>query len=390
MADPANIAQTALKAITKDLSTTANNLANSQTMGFKQSEVEMFELYVQGSGLGVGVNGTSTDFSTGTIVTTGGSTDVAIQDSSFFMVQTPSTGNQQFYTKVGDFDLDATGQLVTPQGWEVQGFSVNEETGQVSQTPESVIIEKVFINPEATSSLNIEMTLNVDTAIGEKTDVTSTVIDSLGQEHRLETTYTKTALNTWSVEYAFPDEGVAAVALPDPLVFDSTGNLISGGQQSFDFDFSANNGSNPETVEIDFGTTTQTYSNFTLWTNETDGYATGKLIGTSIDKEGNVLATYSNGQTTNPFRLALAQFETVGGLSQSQGMLYEETNDSGQPIFGTGGENGFSTLATGMLEGSNVDMADELLHMVEVERAYEANAKVISLSKQLDQKLLDL
>lgn len=389
MGDPAKIAQTALQAITRDLSATSNNLANSQTMGFKQSSVDFYELYVQGSGLGVAVNGTKTDYTTGTIVTTGGATDVAIQDSSFFMVQTPSGGAQQYYTKVGDFELNVDSKLVTPQGWEVQGFRVDEETGQVSQTPEDIKVDSVFLNPEATTSLDLEMTLNVDSAIGDVTEVTSTIIDSLGQEHRLETTYEKVGTNEWTITYGFPDEGVAPQTLPTNLTFDTKGNLVGGGQQSFNFDFSTN-GSEPGSIDIDYGTTTQTYSDFTLWTNETDGYATGKLIGTSIDKEGNLLATYSNGVTVNPFKVALAQFSTLGGLTQSQGMLYEESNESGQPIFGTAGSNGFSILANGMLEGSNVDMANELIHMVEVERAFEANSKVLQLTKQLDQKILDL
>lgn len=389
MADAAKIAQTALQAVTRDLTTTANNLANSQTMGYKQSDTEFYELYIQGSGSGVAVGGTTTDFTTGTIVTTGGATDVAIQDSSFFMVQTPSGGPQQYYTKVGDFELNTEGKLVTPQGWEVQGFRVDDKTGQVSQTPEDIIVQDVVLNPEASTGLDLEMTLNVDSAIGDKTDVTSTIIDSLGQEHRLETTYEKVGTNEWQVSYGFPDEGVAPQTLATNLTFDTKGNLVGGAQQSFNFDFSAN-GSEVGSIAIDYGTTTQTYSTFTLWTNETDGFSSGKLIGTSVDKEGNLLATYSNGVTTNPFKVALAQFNTTGGLAQNQGMLYEETNESGQPIYGSAGENGFSTLATGMLEGSNVNMADELLHMVEVERAYEANAKVISLTKQLDQKLLDL
>ncbi len=389
MSDPAKIAQSALQAITRDLSTTANNLANSQTMGFKQSEIDFFELNVQGDGLGVAVNGKNTDFTTGTIVTTGEKNDVAIQDSSFFMVQTPSGGAQQYYTKIGDFEVNTDGKLVTPQGWEVQGFKINEETGQVSQTPEDIKVNSILLAPEATTSLNLEMTLNVDSNVGDKTEVTSTIIDSLGQEHRLETTYEKVGTNEWQVSYGFPDEGVAPQTLPTNLTFDTSGKLVGGAQQSFNFDFSAN-GSTPGSIAIDYGTTTQTYSDFTLWTNETDGFPTGKLLGTSIDKDGNFLATYSNGVTLNPFKVALAQFNALSGLAQNQGMLYEETIESGQPIYGTAGSNGFSSLATGMLEGSNVDMANELIHMVEVERAFEANTKILQLTKQLDQKILDL
>ena len=389
MSDAAKIAQTALSAVTKDLATTANNLANSQTMGYKQSSTEFYELYVQGTGLGVAVSGTSTDFSTGTIVSTGGATDVAIQDSSFFMVQTPSGGSQQYYTKVGDFELDTEGKLVTPQGWEVQGFAVDPETGEVSQIPEDIMVDGILSTPKSTSTLDIEMTLNVDSAIGDTTEVTSTIIDSLGQEHRLQTTYEKVGTNEWQVSYGFPDENIADQVLPTNLTFDSSGEITGGSPQEFDYDFSAN-GSEPGTIAVDYGTTSQTYSDFTLWTNETDGYASGKLIGTTISDDGNVYATYSNGMTTNPFQIALAQFSADSGLSQAEGMLYEETNSSGQPVFGTAGDSGFSTLASGMLEGSNVDMADELLHMVEVERAFQANTKIIELAKQLDQQILDL
>ncbi len=389
MSDPARIAQTAIQSITKDLSVTANNLANSQTMGFKKSNVDFYELYVQGAGLGVAVNGVHTDYSSGTMVSTGRSTDVAIQDDSFFIVKKDGSGEQNYFSKIGNFDIDKNGNMVTPQGWKVQGFGVDEQTGVVSQIAQSMVIPRNFPNPQPSTSIALEMTLNANTRVGDQVEVTSTVFDSLGFEHRLETTYQKTANNEWQVSYAFPDENIAPQTLATAMTFDVQGNLIGGSPQSFNFDFSGN-GSAPGTVAIEFGSTTQTVSEFTLWSNEGDGFATGNLVDIQIDDRGNVFSSYSNGKIINQYKLALGKFASHDGLEQNSGMLYQETLASGSAIYGTAGSNSFGSLSSGMLEGSNVDMGSELIHMVEVERAFEANTKVLQLTKQLDRKILEL
>lgn len=111
---------------------------------------------------------------------------------------------------------------------------------------------------------------------------------------------------------------------------------------------------------------------------DADGYASGDLTGIGVDSGGLVTGTYSNGQDIALFKIALADFNNVNGLKSMGGNLYAETTDSGAAITNKAGENGLGTLSSYSLEMSNVDISEEFVNMIELQTAYEANAKIIS------------
>nr|WP_320193720.1 flagellar hook-basal body complex protein [uncultured Desulfobacter sp.] len=111
---------------------------------------------------------------------------------------------------------------------------------------------------------------------------------------------------------------------------------------------------------------------------DADGYPSGDLEGVEVDSDGLLSGTYSNGQTLALFLIALADFNNYNGLDNAGDNLYAATTESGDAITNKPGENGLGTLSSYTLEASNVDISDEFVDMIELQNAYEANAKIIS------------
>ena len=111
---------------------------------------------------------------------------------------------------------------------------------------------------------------------------------------------------------------------------------------------------------------------------DADGYASGDLTGISVDSAGLVSGSYSNGQELALFMVALADFNNPNGLENEGGNLYSATTESGAAITNKPGDNGLGTLSSYALEMSNVDISEEFVNMIELQTAYEANAKIIS------------
>ena len=108
----------------------------------------------------------------------------------------------------------------------------------------------------------------------------------------------------------------------------------------------------------------------------------------SIAADGTVSATLPNNPTPqNIGSLALANFVNPAGLEPRGDNLYAETAASGQPNGGTAGTNGLGTVMQGFLETSNVNVVQELVSMIQTQRAYEMNSKAIQTSDQMLQKL---
>ncbi|HAR34224.1 MAG TPA: flagellin biosynthesis protein FlgE [Desulfobacter sp.] len=111
---------------------------------------------------------------------------------------------------------------------------------------------------------------------------------------------------------------------------------------------------------------------------DADGYASGDLTGIGVLSDGLVSGTYSNGQEIALFKIALADFNNPNGLKNEGGNLYSATTDSGAAITNKPGQNGLGTLSSYALEMSNVDISEEFVSMIELQTAYEANAKIIT------------
>ena len=137
-------------------------------------------------------------------------------------------------------------------------------------------------------------------------------------------------------------------------------------------------------------TTTQfaVASNTTYKTS--DGYAAGELQDINVDEEGIITGTYSNGQMTALYRVALADFQNEDGLVKEGGNLFSATIASGNAITNKPGTNGLGSIAPGSLEQSNVDIADEFVRMITTQRGYQANSKIITTVDTMLSELMNL
>ncbi len=229
-----------LTANAEALKVVGNNLANLNTVGYKASSVAFEELVSQGGGsasargLGVAVSSIAPIFSQGSIESSREATNVAIQGNGMFVVKGPQ-GN--VYTRAGNFTFNNNGELVTPDGYKVQGYTaVDPLTGEVlaSGEPTDIAVPPgVLRAPTPTSVMTMASNLDADAKVGDTLDASMQVYDSLGAAHVLSVTYTNTAPGQWSYSMSLPGTEVTpASAAPvvvssGTLAFNSVGVLQS-------------------------------------------------------------------------------------------------------------------------------------------------------------------
>src|SRR5260370_5951791 len=228
-----------VSADTTAIDVVGNNLANLNTAGFKASTVAFHDLLSQsigrGStqvGFGVGTPVTLRHFSQGAIQSTAGPLDAAIQGDGFFVVKTPSGATE--YTRSGNFQVNSTGNLVTPTNEVVQGWTRSNGVldTNVPIGPITVPVGSLAA-PKATSKVSVDLNLDAAATAGPPPGTFSTsveVFDSLGVSHIVRFALTKTATpNKWrySVGIHAGDATPAPASVTGTLTFDGTGNLTS-------------------------------------------------------------------------------------------------------------------------------------------------------------------
>jgi flagellar hook protein FlgE len=137
-------------------------------------------------------------------------------------------------------------------------------------------------------------------------------------------------------------------------------------------------------------TTTQFSNASTTVFQSANGYGAGDLQGVDVAVDGTITGVYSNGQVIPLYRTGLAKFQNVQGLRKTGGNLYRETLESGNAITGKPGTNGLGNIAPNSLEQSNVDMATEFVKMITTQRGFQANSKIITVTDQMLQDLINL
>jgi flagellar hook protein FlgE len=147
-------------------------------------------------------------------------------------------------------------------------------------------------------------------------------------------------------------------------------------------------GAKPLTVGFDYNDTTKFAGEATTTVNNTDGYASGVLIGVKLAEDGSVNAQYSNGQKQSVGMVALATFANENALEAVGNTSWSATNASGAALFFLPGVGTAGKLSVGGLEQSNVDIASELVGLMAAQRNYQANSKVISTENQMMQSLM--
>ena len=151
-----------------------------------------------------------------------------------------------------------------------------------------------------------------------------------------------------------------------------------------------NNGSELQNILVDIERFSQFSSDYTVLFSDQDGAELGLRTGISIDRDGQVIAQFSNGASATLYKLPLVTFANANGLAEVSGTAYTETEDSGEDNLREAGSGGAGFIEPSTLENSNVDLADEFALLIVAQRAYSAGTKVINTVDQMTQELLQL
>jgi flagellar hook protein FlgE len=429
-----------------------DNIANVNTVAFKGSNYTFQDLLSQSVatqsgtsqvGRGTALNNISANFQQGSFESTGNTTDLAIGGKGFFVLR-EADSNSQFYTRAGNFSFNNDGYLTSPGGYVVQGWALEEDTGQDVGAISDIMLDSFTSPPRQTDQITVVTNLNANstgnTAILEDAwdpaneppmaatsyahQATVKAYDSLGSTHDINIYY-DIIDGTSNWEYLVTcnpsedrrgilgagDESAGLLARGE-ITFSASGtitdltlnNLTTGGPAAtrawtpatlnpdgyyeFEADFL---GGVPLSIDLDIGTrndglgfansslTTTQYAraSSTIFQSST-GYGAGDLQGVSVGTDGIVTGSYSNGQLIPLYRVALASFQNEQGLFKLGGNLYQETNESGDPVTNHPGTNGLGSITPNSLEQSNVDIANEFVKMITTQRGYQANSKIIT------------
>lgn len=174
---------------------------------------------------------------------------------------------------------------------------------------------------------------------------------------------------------------------------DGTLNSLSDSNGNIDIELSNidwGNGSELQNINIDVTNFSQFSSDYTVLFSDQNGAELGLRTGVEIDREGYIIAQFSNGATSRLYKLPLVTFANANGLNEVSGTAYTKTEDSGEENLRETGSGGAGFFEPSTLENSNVDLADEFALLIVAQRAYSAGTKVINTVDQMTQELLQL
>ncbi len=431
-----NIALSGLAAAQKDLDVTANNIANVNTTGFKESRAEFADVYATSIfasgrtkvGDGVTTAVVAQQFNQGALQFTNNSLDLAITGEGFFATTPDRVSRDMTYSRAGAFKLNKDNFIVDNKGNFLQGFSVDPVTGENQSvslsTTSPISIPTSAGAPRATN--NIFLSMNLDSReIGKDPAVpfnaadrstynhstSVTVYDSLGEAHTVTSYFRKiqttppanSEWETWVVwdgltsapiqgnNIQFDSSGnfidtppvpnitLPAATLNDPLL----GYLTNGAQFAADIVVNFRDASG---VRLP----TQYAAAFDVTNLSQDGTTVGFLTGVDIDAFGRVLASYSNGDSAYLAQVSLVRFANVQGLKQVGNTSWKQSITSGEPIAGQANIGTFGAINASALEQSNVNLTTELVDLITAQRNFQANSRALEVNSQLQQSILQI
>jgi flagellar hook protein FlgE len=378
------VAMTGLRGYEQGLRVISNNSANLNTPGFKSADLQFADLFystaVMGGvpastygqyGYGLNTNGTTVNFVQGELASTGNGLDAAIDGLGFFVLK-DDTGATH-YSRDGQFKFDTDGVLVsTTTGERVMGYDSNGVLGAISiaglRTSAARATSTVTFNGNLSSTMTTYTTSSVK------------LVDSTGASHTVDVRFDRVAgtLGSWTVTVL---EGTTTVGTgqiafvngkPDPAQATVSVSYTPAGQPAMP-------------VTLDFSSNVTSYdtgNRSTLAMASQDGFAAGGIVGTTFDADGVLEISYSNGETANGSRLALANFLSPDAVAQAGGNQFEARNGLAW-VLGKPGERAFGTIKAGMVETSNVDLSKEFSNLVIMQRGYQASSQVISTANEM-------
>jgi len=391
-----------------------NNIANSQTIGFKTSKVRFVDVLAASvlgdsssvtSGSGTSADIIDQQFTQGSMMVSDNPLDMAISGRGFFRL---NNGGAITYSRDGQFqlayDVNTPDRrfLVNSTGLAVTGYLAD-----YAADPQGVIVtgsgpQNISIDPlmpaAATSAVSVGATLDARVAppvlpfaannpLTYNGTARLTVYDAAGASHDLRTYFVKSAPgNLWNL-YSTMDAG--APAGPFPLSFDTQGLLTTAMPLSL--------GGSPA-VTLDLTGSVQYGRPFSVGSITQNGYPVGAIESSSgfrVGNDGVVQAFYSNGQSRKVAQIVLANFINPNALiSQGDGQWMENpdpVSGTGKVVLDTpGGALGMGSLQGGAKEQSNVDLSTELVALIEQQRNYQASAQTFKILDQVLQNLANV
>ncbi|MDR5893365.1 flagellar hook protein FlgE [Halomonas mongoliensis] len=457
-----------LSAQDENLKIISNNIANSQTVGFKSSKASFADVFAGASsrvGLGTSIAAVRQDFTAGDLENTGRNLDLAVAGDGFYRLQKPT--GEIVFSRNGQFSQDANGFLVNANGMRLTGYGLSDANDPFSEViaggaPQAIRIPGNDIpanaTTEASATFNFDASIDpTDASLLQRATVTNgelndggepvtqevpyhfassfTTYDSLGNERVITTYFRKVDDNTWQAHVAL-DGQIEDFALVDQnpqlgeneeydfnrvanwganafeLRFDANGQLTQNNQGEVDavvmLDqegteiFTAPTsaaalafveipgGADDLEFNFDLLGSTQFNNNSVQNSLTQNGYTSGTLVGIEVQDDGTVVRNYTNEQSREAGQIVLATFANMEGLQPDGDNGWRATNESGEPVLGIAGTGMFGTIASGVLENSNVDLARELVNMIVAQRAYQANSSSIGTRDELLQTVINL
>lgn len=420
-----------LRAEGEAIGVAGDNIANVNTVGFKGQRAVFQDVLGRpissGSsaapGAGVRVGSVQQMFTQGSLSNTGVATDVALNGDGFLVVSGTVDGmTSDFYSRAGQMTIAADGRIVNLQGLSVQGYRADPLRGTLAAEPSGLQVPTASLAPRPTDLIAITANLDsgdplitafpaFDPAEASRSANYSTsieVFDSLGNARSLNVFFRKSATaNEYDYHVVTDAENVGGAAGAPPVELTSgTLSFTAAGA------LNAVTGANPFAVNftdavpgqqltLDFGTpiaeggtglegTTQFASSSAVSSQSQNGYSSGEFTGVAIDGTGLVQGLYTNGQKIAIGQLAIAKFRSNDGLGRAGQNLWIETRESGAAAIGAAGAGGRAAVTSGALEGSNVDLAEEFVGLIQHQRSFSANSRTITTADEMLQELISI
>jgi flagellar hook protein FlgE len=405
-------ALSALDAQATAIDVVGNNLANLNTPGFKASTCAFQDMMTQVLGAGVGETQvgfgvgrptTIRQFSQGTIQTTSGNLDAAINGDGFFIVR--DAGGSELYTRSGNLQVDKDGNLTTATGEKVQGWtSVNGAVDTTGSIGNIVLPVGALRGPAATKNVSVDLNLNGAAQAGSADGTFSTtmdVYDSLGVSHALTLTFTKSnTANQWDYSVSVPDGDLQNAFTPvtGTLTFTPDGVLstpaqtdppvdipipgLADGAADMDLKWSLYDGLTSRITQYSQASSPSALNQ--------DGNPAANLVKVAVGNGGQIVASYSNQQQVVVGQIAMALVRNPDSLIAVGNNNYALSGQTAAPAIGLPNTGGRGDIVGSAIEASTSDIAREFTNLIVYQRAYQANAKVVTTADQMSQDTINL
>ena len=402
----------------------SDNVANSQTVGYKRVGTNFADYLTVSTPT---LNGPDSVVARpayrndvqGTITQSSNPLAMAIDGAGFFAVTqatgttnsgTPTFSTQTSYTRAGDFSMNKDGYLVNSAGNFLEAYPVSP-TGTVNQTAlVPVQISQAQYAPIPTSGVTLAANLpqGTTTATSPMPGMASQVdiYDQTGGSHTLSLNWTPPATSGGAWTLTASVDGGAASAI-GTVAFNTSGTIASvteggvtnattGTAATFTLTPTFSGGASGTPILLNVGTVGQSggvtsyAGSYALNNISQNGVPPGAFTGVSDNASGQIIANYSNGQSVTIAQVPLVTFHDPNALQAQNGQTYAATSSAGPAMIDSPNNNGAGSLVTGSVENSNVDIASEFTKLIVAQQAYGANAKTVTTVQTMMQTALNM